>query len=348
MMRRATLQLEQWPHADRLLWEGLTRKGGPFDDQGALAHLRAPTLNLMAVAYGRWLSWIASACPEVLVTAPVGRVTPERLRAWCDQLGELAPASRHMLVNQALRVLMAAFPERDWHKCRRLIAYLEHDVKEHLSDRKQGRILSSTVLLNSALQLAGPEADAARTKIAQMKSRRDGCLLAFLALVPLRRRAMAALELGKSMILTRSTILISLTEDMTKSGNPWQTEIPTQILPLMHRYIEEVRPWLLEQHQQAHDMLWVTDKGQPLTENYLSAKVRRITYRLYGIEIPPHFFRDAAATTLARVSPERSRLIRPLLGHSSHATAERFYNHANTLDAARDYAKAVNAMRKGS
>jgi len=62
---------------------------------GARAHLRAPPLNMMAVVYGRSLSWIASACLEVLVTVPVDRVTPERL--------------------------LAAFPERDGHKCRRLI-----------------------------------------------------------------------------------------------------------------------------------------------------------------------------------------------------------------------------------
>ena len=72
-----------------------------------------------------------------------------------------------------------------------------------------------------------------------------------------------------------------------------------------------------------------------------------ITKRLTGVRVPPHFFRDAAATTLARMSPEAARLIRPILAHSGFRTAERHYIHARGIEAGRDYSALVARLRKG-
>jgi integrase len=60
-----------------------------------------------------------------------------------------------------------------------------------------------------------------------------------------------------------------------------------------------------------------------------------------------HLFRDAAATTLARILPESARLIRPVLAHSGFQTAERHYIHAQTIEAGRDYAAVVQRLKKG-
>ena len=57
-------------------------------------------------------------------------------------------------------------------------------------------------------------------------------------------------------------------------------------------------------------------------------KIAGITKELTGVRIPPHLFRDAAATTLARTSPEAARLVRPVLAHASLETAEHHYIHA--------------------
>ena len=61
--------------------------------------------------------------------------------------------------------------------------------------------------------------------------------------------------------------------------------------------------------------------------------------------MPPHFFRDAAATTLAQISPESARLIRPILAHSGFGTAERHYIHAGSIEAGRDYAAVIRRMK---
>lgn len=63
---------------------------------------------------------------------------------------------------------------------------------------------------------------------------------------------------------------------------------------------------------QRHDTLWVGKKGEVMTEDYVGSRIGDLTLKLTGKRIPPHFFRDSAATTLARVSSESARLIAPV------------------------------------
>ena len=77
--------------------------------------------------------------------------------------------------------------------------------------------------------------------------------------------------------------------------------------------------------------------AKALATTTLARRIGTLTLKLTGKRIPPHFFRDAAATTLAR-SRRKARLIRPVLAHSGFRTAERHYIHAQTIEAGRDYA----------
>jgi integrase len=140
-------------------------------------------------------------------------------------------------------------------------------------------------------------------------------------------------------------ILICLSEGMTKTGVPWEAAVPPRVEPLLRRYITEVRPSLMARGKRRHDRLWVCKKGEKFEENYLGQRIGGLTLALTGKRIPPHFFRDSAATTLARISPEAARLIRPVLAHSGFKTAERHYIHAQTIEAGRDYAEVVKKLK---
>lgn len=213
--------------------------------------------------------------------------------------------------------------------------------------RKQGRILSSKVLLKAGLVYANADAEAVPNNLKRMICQRDGMMIALLALLPIRRRSFCELELDQSVHLTEDEIIISLSEEMTKTGVPWEAAVPPQIAPLLRRYIAEVRPALLARGRQAHNVLWVGKRGEIMGENYIGSRIGDVTLRLTGKRVSPHLFRDCAATTLARLSPESARLIRPVLAHSGFRTAERHYIHAQTIDAGRDYAAVVQRLKKG-
>ena len=171
-------------------------------------------------------------------------------------------------------------------------------------------------------------------------------MIALLALLPIRRRSLTELALGTSVKLSPARIVIALSGDMTKNALPWETPVPVALEPLLRRYIDEVRPWLMARSNAQHDQLWVNQTGAALGYASVGIRVAEGTLALTGIRVPPHFFRDAAATTLSRLSPESARLIRPLLAHSSHGTAERHYIHAQGIEAGRDYASVIAMLKK--
>lgn len=342
------LPRSEWPAADRAMWSALVRPGGPLDDQGALVHLRSTSLASLEFRYGRWLRWLLTTCPEGIAEPPAQRATMARLSAWLEALEHVAPMTRLMFVSGTLRVLRAAAPELDWQPHRRLEAFLKHAAGRGSQQRKVGRILSSDVLLEAGLRHAGSNADMAMTPLEAAKRRRDGAMIAMLALMPMRRRAFASLELGQSIHLLPEEIVVALPEELTKTGVAWEAPVPDQVAPALRRYIGEVRPWLMARSGADHDHLWVGDRGRPYNLDFFGARLAELTQRLTGVRVPPHFFRDAAATTLSRLSPEAARLIRPVLAHSGFRTAERHYIHAQGIEAARDYAALIGRLKRGT
>jgi len=343
------LPIADWPEADRKMWEMLLRHGGPLDDRGPLSHLRPTSLATLEHRYGRWLGWLACREPGSFLEPPAERATISRLSAWLKSIDHLAPMSRLMFVSGTLRVLRAAAPEMDWRLQRQMEASLKRCADRFKSQRKCGRVLSSDVLLNSGVKLAGVLADAATTELKAAKSRRDGAMVAMLALMPMRRRAFAGLRVGHSIHITENEIIVALSEEMTKNGQPWEAAVPAQVSPLLRRYLNETRPWLMSRGGQQHDYLWVDDRGAPFFDlNYFGNRIAAITTQMTGIRVPPHFFRDAAATTLARTSPDCARLIRPVLAHSALGTAERHYIQAGSIEAGRDYAAVIKCMKRKS
>jgi integrase len=341
------LPIANWPQADRDMWEKLRRHGGPLDDRGALSHLRPTSLATLEYRYARWLGWLASVDPAALLEPPADRPTVARLMAWLNALNHLSPMSKLMFISGPLRVLRAAAPGRDWCAQRRLETSLKRSAGRGNVERKRGRVLSSAVLLDAGIELACSQADRAPNRLSAAKQQRDGTMVAMLALMPMRRRAFAGLKLEHSIYLTENEIVVALPEEMTKTGVPWEAAVPAKVAPLLRHYLIGTRPWLLARSGQHHDYLWVDDHGRPFFDlNYFGARIAEITTRITGVRVSPHLFRDAAATTLARISADAARLIRPILAHSRPGTAERHYIQAGSIEAGRDYAAVIKSIKR--
>ncbi len=339
------LPLSEWPGADRMMWEALRKEAGPLDVPGGLAHLRQTSRNTLEVQYSRWLKWLLVTDPKALSLPPAERATLSRLQSWLEALRHTKPMSQHMFVGSVLKVLKEAAPEQDWTMQLRLLAGLKRAAGRGDPARKSGRVLSSAVLLKAGQSHADLDADTIPNQLKRMICQRDGTMIALLSVLPMRRRAFCELALGQSIHVSATEIMISLSEEMTKTGVPWEVIVPKQIEPTLRRYIEEVRPALLVRGDQDHDVLWVGKKGEVMSANYIGSRIGTLTLKLTGKRVPPHFFRDAAATTLARISPKSAQLIRPVLAHAGFKTAERHYIHAQTIDAGRDYASLISQLK---
>ena len=346
MNRPVSLPFQQWPRADQSMWSALTTPGDLLGDTGGLAHLRTTSLGGLVKFYGRWLEWLVRFDRATLELPPAERATPARLAGWLASLDHVAAPTRATLVNGVLIVLRAASPEAGWRLQSLQAKALIRAARREVSSRKTGRILSSAVLLQAGRRLAEIDANSASTPLKANLMRRDGTMIAFFAVLPIRLRAFSELTLGTSVQVTESQISIVLTGDMTKNRRPWEAPVPDALEPILRRYIAEVRPWLQSRSNQPHPFLWVGRMGRPLSYRTMSNTIPNVTGHILGVKVSPHLFRDAAATTLTRLSPDDTRLIRPLLAHSSDAIAERHYNHAKSIEAGRDHARLIERLTK--
>ncbi|SUZ33312.1 Tyrosine recombinase XerD [Roseibaca ekhonensis] len=339
------MPIHSWPARDQVLWTSLMQQGGPFDDRGAFAHLRDTSRKTLSDSYGRWLEWLNRYEPDVLGEAPAQRASIERLRVWLAALGHNSNMTRLMFVEGVIRVLSKAEPDADWSRHRKLVAALKRLAGRGDPARKRGRILSSRVLLKAGMDLSGPDADGTSNALQRALKRRDGAMLALLAMMPMRARAFSSLEIGTSLIIRPEGFTIALTEDMTKTGAPWEADVPEPAASALRHYLDVARPFLMARTNQRHDRLWVEKKGAHMRHDTVRLRIAKKTTDKTGIRVPPHFFRDAAATTLARESSEAARLIRPILAHSSFETAEKHYIHAQSLDASRAFMQVVRTRK---
>jgi integrase len=277
---------------------------------------------------------------------PIARLTVERLRAWIADLAQLAPPTRLTLVNGALQVLREAHPQHDWSKPLRLLKPLRIEVQGWQSSRKQGRVISGAVVLAAAIELCGQKAEAVNAPLKAAIMRRDGTLIAFLAMLPIRLRALSELKLGESVLVSSTQIRICLSGAMTKNGLPWESLVSQPLEGLLRSYICKTRTWLMTQSGSRHDAFWVTREGSAMAYKYLKKRIPAVTERELGIKISTHLFRDIAVTTLVRESPEHALLTRPLLAHASFDIVERHYNHAKGIEAGRDFVEVIESLRR--
>ena len=146
------------------MWRALRRQCGPFDDPGALKHLRTTSAETLEKRHVRWLRWLHLHEPAALQEAPTARTMMPRLQVWLDGLAHTAPMSRLMFFDGLLRVMTAAAPEADWTAHRRVTSRLKRAAGRGDPARKAGRVLSTRVQLEVGEAHAGAEADAASSR----------------------------------------------------------------------------------------------------------------------------------------------------------------------------------------
>ncbi|PZX09942.1 phage integrase family protein [Palleronia aestuarii] len=340
------LPFAAWPLDDRRLWQNLFAPGGPLDDRGPLIHLRETSRQTLMSRYGRWLGWLSADRPETLAHAPLDRTTMDHLHDWLRALDHTAPMTRLMFVDGVLRIAMAAGPDRDWSAQRRLKARLKQAAGRGDPARKQGRILSSMHLLEVATEVSETAMARPEGTLSRAMGLRDAAMIALLALLPMRRRSLARLRIGNSISMTEDRIVIALASADTKSGKPWDCDVPVQVESFLRTYLVEARPILARRGTIEDPHLWLDRTGRGMTEAAIGPRIAEATLRVTGIRVPPHYFRDAAATTFVRISPQAARLIPSVLGHAGPGTAERHYIHAQTIEAGRDYAALIAARKR--
>lgn len=168
---------------------------------------------------------------------------------------------------------------------------------------------------------------------------------------PLRLSDLVHLRLGHEIRMTparqRQAAGTLHVERSSKTSRGLQVPLQPETLELLREYLEDFRPllrhangpWLFPGEVSAEQPRAVSAFGTAITET--------IAEHL-GVRINPHAFRAIAGALILEANPHAIDDMRALLGHSTFATAQRFYRRFNTRAAATRLGDQIANLRRAS
>jgi site-specific recombinase XerD len=129
----------------------------------------------------------------------------------------------------------------------------------------------------------------------------------------------------------------------TKTRRPDERRIPEVLNGSIEVYLNQSRPMLLRSRSKTK-ALWISSTtGEPMTRKNLGTLISRITLETLGVDVSPHLFRTAAASTAAAYGGNTPYLASALLNHTDPRVTEQHYNRASSASAGKIYAEIVSS-----
>jgi integrase/recombinase XerD len=171
---------------------------------------------------------------------------------------------------------------------------------------------------------------------------RDGLIIALLALIPLRRRTLAALRVGKHLVKSGVVWSLDIPAEDNKTKRPLEYSISTDMSERIDLYLAQFRPQI--PGAERHDGLWASNQGRSMNDGTVYDTVRRRTREALGFPVNLHRFRPAAGTLRSIHDPGNVCGVKDLLGHATFNTTERHYIMARSRLAGRALARAIGKV----
>ena len=338
------LPFNAWPSVDQRLWEAAFRApDDPFDESGPASHLAQTTRRVLRSSYGIFLGFIAKNHSELFVRPPTARLDRELAMeyvAWRrTTCGEVTLANDLHLLRRALGYM---YPSADWSWLR--------PIANRIAARAQPRPAKSHLVTSDRLYALGMKLmDGAEQRDPVRKfdalQYRDGLIIAFLALIPLRRRTLAALRIGQHLLKSGDLWVLDIPGRDTKTGRSLDYPISAKFSARIDRYLSKFRDVIPGAAK--HDGLWSSNQGRPMDGGSIYDRVQRRTREAIGFPVNLHQFRHGAATFWSIQDPANVRGAKDLLGHWSFGTTEKHYiRPAQSRLAGRALARAIESTRK--
>jgi integrase len=342
---RLHLPFNEWPSADRLLWQNaMTNHEDPFHS-AAGAHLSERSRRQYLYGWRRFLGFLTLDEPAALAITPLERLTTERVKRFVCHLAESnTPHSVAIQVDALYKAARTMMPKLNlsWLKTIKARLYVMAP-----GQTGTGPVITSVQLLELGQQLMEESTPTSNgpMRLTDAVRYRDGLMIALSAFVPLRRKNLAALEIDRHLVQEKDEWFVIITAEETKTRAATEFPIPEILCPYLATYLNIVRPRMLKRNSTA---LWVSPKGGALSYSAIWSIITRHAKKRLGIHIAPHDVRDAAATTWAIAAPDQINVSRDLLAHSDLRTTTKHYNRARGIEASRTHALFIARMRRAA
>ncbi len=331
-----SLPVEEWPEADRNAWQEACRPSCRLKPGGTASHLGAISRGDLARRYGAFLAFLQRNHRLSLEAAAPSQVTPANVADYvADLQSRVRSVTTWNCIYKLRRTAQLIAPAADFS----WLAEIENDLALVMEPRsKFDRLVLTQVLVEAGLTLIAEAEAFAKSDLSRAKAVRNGLMIALLALCPIRVKNFAALELGRTIQEVDGRWWIVLSGRTTKTGSPDERPVPDFLKSAIDSYVLEHRLILLHRDSPT-GALWLSScDGQPMTVKGIGLLVSTITKRTLGVDVSPHLFRTAAASTAAIYGGATPHLASALLNHRDPRVTEEHYNRATSMSAAHAYA----------
>ncbi len=287
------------------------------------------------MSYRRWLQFLTDKEPEALALPAEQRVTPERIRAYvADMEASLRKTSVAIEVDGLAVAVRLIAPTEEWVWLKAIKSRL---AAQATPLNRLPRLQPPWSLYRLGISLM--DGADAPNDVDALKQFRDGLIIALLSLWPIRRRSLAALTVDRHIRRQGGPVVLHLYPEDTKGKRAESFAVPSDLIVYFDRYLNTVRPCLLEQKNCA--ALWVSSRGTPLSGDAIYKSFRAHTDKTFGQPMGLHDVRRAAATFLAIEAPEKVGLIPQILSHTNREISDQHYNLAGSAAASRRFLDAI-------
>lgn len=337
------LAAADWPAPIRTRWLVAIAEGDHLLDGGHASHWSPKTRRTAERALGQFVrfaietGWIRDGD---LVPDCMGEAA---LRAYLKCLqSRVGLVTMQTLLRQLSSAMRALYPEFDRTLLKSLLARLNFRTPP---PQKEVQLLPSPgalVELGMALMDHWRDRNAHDLRI-NAADYRNGLMIALLALCPIRLANLAQMRIGKHVDVAGRPVRVSFDASETKAKRPISFDWPAELDGRLRYYLEEVRP-ILVSNERVLDAMWPSLFNRPMNESGIYTAITKATKTRLGYPVTPHMFRDAAATYVSEMRPERAHLAAGVLQHKSFETTRAHYVRGQQHNAAKRYHDTVDAI----
>jgi integrase len=331
----------EWPKADQDAWSAACRSGHRLSRGGAASSLALVSREDLQRRYGAFLEFVQRRAPLKRHTTPAASVRRKNVEGYVDELrSRVSSVTTWICIYRLRRMSQILAPQRDFDWLREM----ERDLALVMQPRaKLDRLVFADQLLEAGLTLIVEAKKAKMHPLHRAQAIRNGVMIALLALCPIRIKNFAALCIGGTFKQIDGIWWIALPRSSTKSRNPDERPVPSYLNDYIDLYLNEARPVLLADRESL--ALWVSSRtGQQYTTKNLGTMISKVTLRTIGIDVSPHLFRTAVASTASAYVPQFPGLASAMLNHRHSRVTDEHYVRTSSIHAGVFYSDIIGEL----
>jgi integrase len=338
-----SLPMSEWPAVDRQAWEEACRPGFRLRRGGAASRYAEVSREDFVRRYGAFLDFLQRDGCLDHSPAPAAQVTPANVERYMIELnGRVRSVTVRNCIYKLRMAARLLDPKADFS----WLSEIEQDLALIMEPRsKFDRVVLAERLVEAGLTLVTEAQAFLRYPFRSAIGIRNGLMIALLAVCPIRIKNYAALEIGTTFKNEQGSWWITLPYGSTKTDAADHRPVPDYLEDAVELYLTKSRPFLIGSRP-ATNSLWISSRtGRRYTTKNLGTRISKITLETIGVDVSPHLFRTAAATTAACYGTDMPYLASAVLGNTGRV-ADEHYIRATTLNAAKEYAAILRRRRQ--